>query len=381
MIHSSEPIPLAPSGFDDFLAEFIGKVLDLEPTQSRVQSAAMERWPAETDRLVASAGTAFQDRRSDREASLARHLLSVAPLVTANSLPSFVTKRLDISPVPDFGALQDAEVCYVKINHGFWEQIYALFGASDSERMRIQNPAQFRTRYVESAFLDALILALKRTARPDEQRLRFPGMHFGVSLISGSEDHHEVIATFAERRGALRPIVLGAAIGMVAWWETLFPGLKPEFYDGSFPKRGLTTGALQRALHAAARRSERIVFVVPPHLAGIRLGVAGIEQETVIIPPETVHESWASCLSVAAGHVLARLAKDGRVLVITQSAVFSALLGTFLIDARRQLLPPGARLMFFDLGQALDVATPATGGHWVKRQGHITQNLFCLADG
>lgn len=379
MTSRTEPAPPTPPGFDDLCAEFLGQVFDLDPPRARLRPGAVEQWPAETARLVAAAGPGCGRRRQDREARLAAHLEAIAPLVTAESLPAFVADRLDIAAVPDFASLADAELGYVKINHGFWEQLYALFGRPDAERMRIQDPARFRAQYVESGFLDALAVALGRVARPEAGRLRFPGMQLGVSLASGSHDHPELLARFAERPAGRRSIVMGAAIGLVSWWETLFPGLQPAFCDGSFPKRGLATGALQAALEAAAARSERIVFVVPPHLATIRLAGVGIPQETVLVPPTTVHESWAACLAATAGHVLARLAADGRVLVITQSAVFSAVLGAFLLDARRRLLPADARLRFFDLGQALDVAAPAAGGPWARQQETGGRDLFHLA--
>jgi hypothetical protein len=74
------------------------------------------------------------------------------------------------------------------------------------------------------------------------------------------------------------------------------------------------------------------------------------------------------------------LAADGRVLVITQSAVFSALLGFFLAHARRQLPLPGTVLRYFDLGQTLDVAAPESGGMWVRRNQAVDNSLFHLAD-
>jgi hypothetical protein len=64
------------------------------------------------------------------------------------------------------------------------------------------------------------------------------------------------------------------------------------------------------------------------------------------------------------------------VLVITQSAVFSALLGLFLADAKRRLLPAASRLAYFDLGQVLDIATPEVGGHWVRTHAQGDASLF-----
>ena len=77
-------------------------------------------------------------------------------------------------------------------------------------------------------------------------------------------------------------------------------------------------------------------------------------------------------------HLLGRLAEDGRLLVITQSAVFSALLGCFLVEARRRLLPAGNRLRFFDLGQVLDVAAPEAGGRWTRLFARGDTGLFTI---
>lgn len=338
----------------------------------------MDDWPAQTARLVAGAGPDYWRRRQDREARLAAELTAVAPLVTAESLVAFARERLEIAAPPDFTALGDVDLVSVKINHGLWEHIYWMFAAPDLGRMRVAESARFKARYVASGFLDFLTLAIERVSRREAAGLRFPGLHFGVSLASGTHAHADVLAGFAARPPRQQLIMIGAAIGLVAWWETLAPGCRPAFCDGSFPKLGLATGTLRTTLAWAAARSERIVFVVPPHLATVRLADVNTPQETVLVPPTTIHESWAPCLEATARHVLGRLAADGRVLVITQSAVFSAALGAFLLDARRRLLPTDARLRFFDVGQALDIAAPAEGGLWAKQHASGDGGLFFL---
>jgi hypothetical protein len=229
---------------------------------------------------------------------------------------------------------------------------------------------------VETGFLDALAMAIGRVTAADGSTLRFQNLQFGVSLASGTHDHPEVLRGFAARALEQKKIVMGAAIGLAAWWQTLFPGLRPAFSDGSFPKRGLATGTLRTTLAWAAARSDLVVFVVPPHLAAVRLADVTTPQETLLVPQKTIHESWASCLEATAGQVLGRLAAHGRVLVITQSAVFSALLGLFLVDAKRRLLPPASRLAYFDRGQVLDGATPEVGGHWVRTHATGDASLF-----
>lgn len=370
--------PRIPAGFDDLFAEFLAETFALAPAQTPPKSAAEADWPAETVKIVAAAGDSYWRHREDRERRLTANLAAVAPLVSPGSLPEFAAARLPVAPVPDFRAVGDVDLSYVKINHGFWEQLYALFAALDPDRMRITDPGRYRTQYVTSGFLDALAAAFALVADHDTDPVRFADVHLAVSLASGTHDHPDVLTGFGARNDADRKIVLGATIGLTAWWDTLFPGRRPAFCDGSFPKRGLATGVLRDTLSWAAADSTRIVFVVPPHLAGIRLADATGPQETVTVPAATVHESWPCCLRAAAGHVLARLEEDGRLLVITQSAVFSALLGLFLAHAKRGLMPAASRLRFFDLGQALDVAAPAAGGGWARRHATGDLGLFHL---
>lgn len=377
----TDPQSPPPAGFEDVLRGFLADTFAIAPARALLAPGDEADWPAESARLVAEAGAAYRSRREDRETRFAANLKQVAAAVTAESLPAFAAARITVAPVPDFRTDDDVDVVYAKINHGFWEQVYALFAAFDESRMRINNPAVYRKQYVASGFLDALAAVFAATAVPDVDSLRFAGVHLGVSLASGTHEHSDVLAGFGARTAAERKIVMGAAIGLTSWWDTLFPDRRPTFYDGSFPKRGLATGILRETLAWAASRSERIVFVVPPHLVGVRLADASGAQETVTVPAATVHESWAGCLRAVAGHVLSRIADDGRVLVITQSAVFSGLLGLFLAHAKPRLLPTGSRLRFFDVGQALDVAAPAARGGWARHYATGDLGLFHVPQG
>ena len=78
--------------------------------------------------------------------------------------------------------------------------------------------------------------------------------------------------------------------------------------------------------------------------------------------------------------VLARLRTDDRVMVITQSAVFAALLGLFLRQAKDELLPRTKRIFFLDLGQVIDSATPDSGGVWISRHAVPDSALFRVVD-
>ncbi len=371
--------PSAPVGYDDLFADFLATTLDIRPPPRFPQGLPMEAWETETARLLAAAGPLHFQRREDREACLIDTLEATAPLVSDVTIQPFAASRLDVTPVPDFRELGDRDICYTKINHGFWEQLYAYFAPPDPVRIRITNPARLQGRYITSGFLDALVALLRAGAWPEFGRVRFPSAHLGVSLASGTHDHSDVLTGFEARPPEQRKIVMGTAIGLAAWFETLFPEHRPAFYDGSFPKRGLETGGLRATLAWAAADSARIIFVVPPHLEGIRLADTTTPQETFLVPGTTIHESWAACLHAVAGHVFGRLADDGRVLVITQSAVFSAVLGFFLVLAKPQLLPATSRLRYFDLGQVLDIATPHAGGPWARQHAKGDISLFHVA--
>jgi hypothetical protein len=376
--------PLPPPGFADWFATFVAAALDADAAREAALLAGSGAGSgadavAATRRIVAASGAVAADRRRDREQRLAAALAATAPLVDGATLVDFAAGRIPVAAVPAIPGRGDT--CYVKINHGFWEHLYALFAPYDAGRMRITDPSALRGMYVESGFLDALAAACRAWAADDPARAVRP--LFGVSLVAGTRDHDEVLATFAAREADHRRVIMGAAIGLVSWWDAILPGPRPGFHDGSFPKRGLQSGALAAALGAAAADAARVVFVVPPHLSAVRLAGCAAAQETLTVPATAIHESWAACLHATVGHLLGRLAEEGSLVVITQSAVFSALLGLCLDDAKRALVGPGGRLRFFDLGQALDVAVPAAGGDWARRravQDDDGARLFRLAE-
>jgi hypothetical protein len=129
-------------------------------------------------------------------------------------------------------------------------------------------------------------------------------------------------------------------------------------------------------MHAFAAQSDRIVFAIPPHLRGIQLSESPLPQEQVFLSGAKVHESWAVTLYATARHILRRLESHDRVMVITQSAAFSALLGLFLKLAKDSLFPASKRLHFFDLGQVTDIANPKCGGPWISKYDIPDKSLF-----
>jgi hypothetical protein len=227
--------------------------------------------------------------------------------------------------------------------------------------------------------MDAVDVVIRRAVSDDGSVIRFPQTHFGVSLANGNSEHADVLADLPSNE-FLRQVVLGAAIGVTAYFNSLFGLRRLSFCEGSFPKQGLRTGLLHGCLHSFLAQADRVIFVIPPHLKGVRIAGTNVPHEYIFISGSMVHESWIVSLYVTVSQILQRVAVEGRVLVITQSAVFSALLGLFLQSAKNAVVPQGT-IHFFDLGQVTDIVNPLAGGPWVKNYPPADQNLFTLGEG
>jgi len=337
-------------------------------------------WEEQTRAAVGRAGGAWCERRAVREAALATGLSRHAAAVRPGTLHRIVGERIAITPQDRFACDPASDFWYFKINHGYWEQLYGVHGAADPVTRRFTEPVGYRAAYAESGFSLALESLLVRQAHDDGHAVSFPGLEFGMSLEAGNHDHEAVLRRFPDQPPTLQTIALGATIGLLGTFDTLFGPRLLRFADGSFPKRAAVGGTLRETLSSFARAADRIVFVVPPHLRGLRLDAAGVPQECLPVPGRTVHQCWLAALHATCRHVLARLRTDDRIVVITQSAVFAALLALFLRQAKDALLPRTKRIFFLDLGQVIDSATPDAGGVWISRHAVHDPGLFRVVD-
>ena len=378
------------ASFDEFFAAFIKQVLDTQPPDScRGVSSILEcidfsketevRWRDQTLACVSHAGPAYESYQRIRYTRLADAMDRFAVDAQHEAIDRFLTENVEILPQKEFSPKAGCDFYYLKINHGYWEQLLALFCKPSRVAMRITDPQSFKEQYISSGFMDALDVAIRRAASDDGSVIRFPHVHFGVSLSNGDFGHADVLEDVPSN-AFLRQVVLGAAIGLKAHFDSLFGQRRLSFCDGSFPKQGLKTGLLRECLHAFAAEADRVIFVVPPHLEGIRIAGTNVPQEHMFISGSMVHESWVVSLYFIVGQILRRVAVEGRVLVITQSAVFSALLGLFLQSAKDAVVPRG-NIYFFDLGQVTDIANPLAGGHWAKNHAPADKPLFTLGEG
>jgi hypothetical protein len=375
--------------FDAWVAALLGDVFDspamplpavVDPAAFPTDDAVWERsWCDATRALVTQAGPGYGAMAAARHERLRAALTRIAPLVDSRTLADYVADRLEIAPTPGFTCNPGRDFCYFKINHGFWEQIYALFGPPDETKMRVIDTPRYRSQYVESGFLAALDLLIRRSVADDGRIIRFPDVHFGVSLGHGMADHATEMSLFPQLEPRPQGRAIGAAIGVTAYFSSLFGDRRLRFCDGSFPKQGLATGQLAATLHDFAAQADRVVFVVPPHLRGIRLAASHLPQERLFVSGRVVHESWAAALAATGRRICGWLASGERLIVIGQAAVFAPLLALSLMLARAAGASRSGRLSFFDLGQVTDIAVPEDGGPWVRRHAIADRSLFRLA--
>jgi hypothetical protein len=377
------------TSFDEFFAAFIKEVLDTQPPDScRGTSSIPEcadfsketeiSWRDQTLACMNHAGPAYKSYRDVQHRRLADAMNRVATDATHEAIGSFVSANIEIVSDKEFSPTAGCDFYYVKINHGYWEQLLALFCEPSRVAMRILDTEIYKSQYISSGFMDAVDVAIRRAASDDGSVIRFPHIHFGVSLWNGRSEHADVLADVPSE-AFLHQIVLGASIGVKACFDSLFGQRHLSFCDGSFPKHGLKTGLLHECLHSFAAEADLVIFVIPPHLKGIRIAGTNVPHEHMFISGSMVHESWIASLYFTVGQILQRVAVNGRVLVITQSAVFSALLGLFLQSAKNAVVPRGT-IYFFDLGQVIDIANPLAGGHWAKNYAPAHKTLFTLGE-
>lgn len=394
--------PVLNSGVEDWFRSFLHATLGsppstaLEPFACRpweFDASAKEpqtgRWLNRGAALIAHQTPRQQQHHQELLRQLTASIQGAAAEIGPANFEECFSRAASISSACDYPIAAGRDFIYCKINHGFWEQIHALLARDDPARRRLQDPERFRPAYLDSLFLDALLTAMRLGSACVGDEVIVSNLHFGLSLGNGDLSH-------ASRREASRrlahetvyfKIQMCAAIGCVGVLRDVFAGRRLRADDGSFPRCGLLAGGLARTLQACAAQADRLVHVVPPHLAGLRLLGTDRPQECWLIPPRTVHQCWFGALEDILAGLIARLAMGQRLLVLTQSAVFSALLALTLARARRDLVPEAGQLWFLDLGQVLDLAAPDRGGPWLKGDAvrqrltrHQVEPLFTLSE-
>ena len=298
-------------------------------------------------------------------------------------ITSFVERHFSIEYEPARYMCSDQDCVYVKLNHGFWEDLYALFvKPAQQDRPRRLSLDISRAGTVESGFLCALVYLFRHFSQATADGTAFRGVYVAGGVINGGLPHRHLMDSFETARPIAQTLVAGAAVGAAAFFAKLSGPGCIHLDDGCLPKYGHETGVLRDILKVHADASDRIIFVVPVHLRGIRLNVsAAPDQQVLHVSRRLVHESWIATLHTVASHILARMLSGERVLVITQCGPFAALLGLYLGRAARELrLQPG-QLAYFDLGQVTDFANQEESGPWLTNHRHAIEDtgLFVRA--
>jgi len=336
-----------------------------------------EHWLAEAS---AQNGGCVKAQRSDW---LGDELESAQGELDACELTRFLDGRFTIEYRPEALKKVDRNCVYVKLNHGFWEILYALYV---KKHMRDRPRRLFFSRHdaegiLETGFVNGLVFLLRHFSEVENDVYSFKGVHFAAGVTNGSRPHDDFLRQLAPKIASARSVgfasaktdmfasaAFAASVGLTAFFEKLFPTCHVRLDDGCFPKVGYRTGKLHEVLEVQAKTSDRIVFAVPSHLRGLRLSVAGsTPRECIHLTRFKAPASWIANLKLVSDCILRHLLNHERVLAISQFGPYSVLLGLYLAYAARELELPEGCLAFFDLGQVPDIANPAESGPWLRR--------------
>lgn len=363
----------------DFLHEFVSATLGFALPRG---AWAEQNWAGRPGRKVENRAAAFTERdfpemmlwetraarRRHDEAMEALSERAVALAELARTLTrAEIERRFHIERPP--AAEPDGDLVRFKINHGYWEQLFmVLHDGYVADLMRPTAKQACHGRYVASRFNEALLGLVEAQRAAEESRFRLAAGEFGMSFGSGNFWHDGWLAPQVGWEGEGLRITRGVYAGARLFLSQLGDPDSAAFVDGAYAKQGLLDGSLAGQLQRLGERADRVLFCVPPHLAGLHLTrVARNKQAVLHLSGRLVHESWPMTLAGVGGPILKQLARGEAVAVFVQAAVFSALLGLYLQLAKRELGLPG-RLYYLDLGQALDAACPEGGGRWALRR-------------
>ena len=312
-----------------------------------------------------------------KSASLSRsnwldRMKSVACSNAANlhsSTASDIKKLTSISQyMPTSLTTCSEDTVLIKINHGFWEQIYLIINDGyDPIIMRPTAKLGYQESYLNSRFLDALLFFSRKHASVENSILKFNLIDFGFSYNNGDFWNNEISEVMTTKNPLWLKIMRGSAAGLKIFFSNFPNHSIVEFIDGAYAKQGLFDGKLFKLMSDIGEKADHIFFVVPGHLSNLRYTSIDSECQTVLhVSNNLVHESWPVALAGVGTPILERVASGEHVAVIVQAAVFSVLLAEYLLDAKKQLGLNG-RITFLDVGQALDIMAPDTGSIWIKK--------------
>ena len=251
---------------------------------------------------------------------------------------------------------------FSKLNHSYWELIaFRAFNALGETYLRPMT----ELLGLKCAFDELLIAAfIAHRANGGSSRDCFysNGFSLGVGFNNGDW------ASTAERYHIpLSPYYRGAMIGLAAYLSATMKAESYVFSDGAFPKLLVWDGRMGEFAELISKTSDAILFVTPTHLAGIAIKNCSVETHNIIVPPRWVYRKWPAVVGYVLGRVSELMARHDRLTILVQAGGLAAPLGILidLVQAQNE----GCEVRYFDMGQALDIATISDTpfGAWIRK--------------
>jgi hypothetical protein len=280
--------------------------------------------------------------------------------IGASFLEKFTVDPLDIMEMPTEGS-----VYFSKVNHGLWEFIRGAY-----DRAHAEHREHFRAiddRYMErEARTSGLTQLWGWLINRYPSMKNIPGQvtsAFCISLTAGNE------APQLSIRKGLNTVTRGAAIGLLAMFETAVSKSKHFHLGDGMATRSLVTGAkLQEFFEKYVSDSEACLFLIPPHLKLVDFLKYNGDVHKLLIPPSKVNDNWKTVLATSLGYLQRMAKKYKSITVLAQGASVVSALGLMLAEMDEEFRD--TRIRYFDMGRILDVTTPDT----LQRQAWASQS-------
>tara|TARA_B100000674_G_scaffold338330_1_gene282788 strand:+ start:311 stop:1438 length:1128 start_codon:yes stop_codon:yes gene_type:complete len=323
-------------------------------------------WDSQTDHIMNSVVKKWCVSLDESFRSI--HLSSF--LEAATSLP--IHNKLSVFDI-DFAS----DLIYFKLNHGFWELNSLFF--SDIARSAcdlVSRPflqdykVQVSNRFLKNGFLSVLSLLCSdicaSQALISDKKNCQKKIYFGVSIWDGIFSHQVILDKLSLNTERTSSNMINMAYNStcaISSWLSMFSH-EIHFAEGCLPKKSMKDGSLNDFINQLDHDSVQTLAIVPNHLDGLVFkNNSNVEIKKIIISGDSVHSQWPSLIH-ACTILISNILESGKnCLVLVQAGSVSALLAIYLYSMLDTLDPVRGKLVFLDLGQAIDAS------HGSKRQG------------
>lgn len=288
---------------------------------------------------------------------LKEHLVPVDPVAAEADRE---THRLDDDKLVDLVLSQtelrklDLEVAardgysYSKINHAYWEQIALISSIILGRQYTRELPVHDADRGFHELLAHLLANSPKWRGAPAGAYVEDD---FSLAVGFGNGDE---LSTRNELRAPLHPAIRGALIGFSLYFRHVLPVPRRTFTDAAFPKMLVWDRTFREFLDLILPSTDIALFVVPSYLSGIRLkSFDGLQME-ICVPPSRIYQQFSVVLPYLVGRIHELARTGASISVLCQAGAAGAALGIMLDLLTRRM--PEARIRYYDLGQALDIA-------------------------